>query len=712
MLLKKALPYTLPALIGLALLPIPLLRDFHFESAILAGVVGCFWAGIRATNYSAKQDFFTSLKILVFIYIAGLPLFIYSLFTSCLTIDGIGFWVFIPVPSVFFGAAIGRLIRKFWFPFPKTITTLILIFVGFGVWLFEFLNFPQVYFYNHVWGIWPGPIYDESVLLSGSFFYFRWLTFLWIVLLWVLPGWSKNAQTKLITGLAFVSLVFSYLNLDEAGIISPRESIQYNLGGYHQAEHFDIYFDEEFYTQEEIEYWSLRHEFHFTQVTQLLDIDWPSGRRIESYLYAHAWQKKKITGAKFTSYVPLWLEQDQLHIAKQQLDKVLKHELVHVISKQFGNRLYNGSWSIGLIEGLAVGIAKDASEQTTLHQIVAAEKPHPTAGEMKTALSFSGFYGRAGAISYTTAGSFVDYLLEEYPVGYFKKSYPLFDFESAYPLPFEALVSGWHQTLDAVKVDPIDRRVSEFIFAQRSLFQKTCPHFIPKELQLWDQYLFLKANYDTSSAYRVLDELYTLDSKNSFLKSEWARAQLSQKKFAPIIQSISDGEPSLTLRLLKADALFLNEEFERADSLLLALMPELKASNEQNFRYSPVLREDRVQWDNHVRRSYFNVLPDSALFETLNLPNKMLSLDKALQQKNVFRSKEYAKLLTFHAPDAYWFDIYETTAHLLAYWEETGLAEQWIDLTAALDLRLRYIERLDEQRQWLNFIKNKNDVAD
>lgn len=137
-----------------------------------------------------------------------------------------------------------------------------------------------------------------------------------------------------------------------------------------------MYYDPKFYSEDEIQYWAQRHEFHFDQIVEQLQIDWPTNRKIESYLYNHAWHKKELVGAKFTSYVPVWLEKDQLHIAKEHLEGVLKHELVHVIAKQFGNDLMNASWSIGLIEGVAEAIARDASDVSTLDQIIAAEQPY------------------------------------------------------------------------------------------------------------------------------------------------------------------------------------------------------------------------------------------------------------------------------------------------------------------------------------------------
>ena len=95
------------------------------------------------------------------------------------------------------------------------------------------------------------------------------------------------------------------------------------------------------------------------------------------YIYANEWQKKELVGAKETSYVPIWLTKDQLHIAHNHLASVLEHELVHVVAKDFGNLLFNGSWNIALIEGLAEAVTQGASQHSTLNELVAAQPEFP-----------------------------------------------------------------------------------------------------------------------------------------------------------------------------------------------------------------------------------------------------------------------------------------------------------------------------------------------
>ena len=702
----KGIRYLLLLIPGVLLLTLPLLRDFHLESAMIAGVTGCFWAAINAAATERKSDFWPTLKIAGAIYLMGIPPFIYALLTNCLTFDGFAFWLLTPLPSVFFGAAIGRALKKFGVKRASLLTVLVLLLVAVGVWIVEFFNFPQVYFFNHVWGIWPGPIYDEAVHISGSYIYFRWITFLWVVVLWFLPDRNKNRNTHLVSTAAIIALLLSYVNLDEMRIISPTSAIQERLGAVIESEHFTIYYDSTHFNADETEYWRLKHEFYFEKVINALELVWPEEEKISSYLYAHAWQKKKLTGAKFTSYVPVWLNEGQLHIAKQQLDDVLHHEVVHVISREFGNSLYNGSWSIGLIEGFAEALAKDASSESTLHQIVAAEKPYPTAKEMETVFSMWGFYGNAGAISYTTTGSFIEYLLEEFPASELREAYARGDLEEVYGRPFEELVTGWHQKLEEVQVDSVDRQVSEFIFAQRSLFQKTCPHSVSTEQQLWDDYHRYLASEDTLQANQSLSELYRLNSQNELVFAEWIRSKLYQNQSSEVLAEFNKEDTLLTLKLLKADALLMQSGYEHAVEVLKEVAPDINKSMAPNLKYSLQIRQDSLHWRQLMDQRYQNFLPEVSTFTKLNHPSKMITIQNALRFEKDQKLVEYTKKMISDTFNSDFFDIYLRQIDRLIFLNEFELSESILKELSETELRERYKERLGEMREWQEFIKS------
>ncbi len=706
---RRYLKILLPLALGSLLLLFPLLRDLHFESAFLASIIGCFLAAkVLAKTKDEERSFRLAIGIMGYIYIIAVPLFISSLISGCLTFDGFAFWILLPAPSVFFGASIGRLCRMMNAPMPALFSFLILILCSLGVWMIEFFTLPQVYFFNHVWGTWPGPIYDEALQVSENLLFFRWITILWIILLWILPNWTETSQNRIVTFLALGCLLFSYLNLDEMGIITPRETLKKELSAHLQTTHFDLYFEESNFTEQEIEYWALRHEFHFQQIIDILEIDWPEDRKIESYIYANSWQKKKLVGAKFTSYVPIWLGQDQLHIAKQHLDGVLKHELVHVISKQFGNSLFNGSWSIGMIEGIAEAIAKDASPESTLDQVISAESSYPSPEQMKNALSNSGFYSSASSISYTTAGSFVQFLVNNYPVENFKKAYPSNDFENSYPVSFEELVDGWHQHLKTIEIDSVDKQISEFIFSRRSLFQKHCPHAFTEEQQLWDAYNFHVSNQDSTKALKTIEQLYELSPDNKLITREWLREQLLHRNYATALYAFDATDTLLSLQILNADALFLHGDISSAQKLLQQLKPQIDSSDARNFKYSYKLRSDSLNWNTFLTARYKNKVPLQNDFIKLKTPTQMLILSKAIELGFVTHYLPDESLIISQKPlNTDWFDVYEDIIEQLVFIESIDNTDLLINSLEKLPLRARYSERLSELKEWRNFVYSR-----
>jgi len=578
--------------------------------------------------------------------------------------------------------------------------------VAIGVLLFEFFTLPQVYYFNHVWGSWPGPIYDEEVRITAGLIWFRLTTLLWVLILWQLPSIGSSKKSLVFTSIFGVLLILSFFFQPQLGISTPRSALKSTLGEPFQTEHFQLYYDRTAFNQEEIEYWAARHEFHFLQITEILDVDWPEGRLIESYLYANAWQKKELVGAKFTSYVPVWLEQDQLHIAKEHLEGVLKHELVHVITKQFGNELLNASWSIGLVEGVAEAIARDASRVSTLDQIIAAETPLPTSSEMASALSISGFYASASSISYTTAGSFVSYLLENYPVASFKQAFPGSDFEAAYQLPFDTLVTRWKAQLPVEEVDSVDAQISQFIFSQQSLFQINCPRKIHPVIQGLDKLRYYESKEDSSSAFEAIKKVYAEYPELPLLKQLWASYQLRNQNPDTVLNNINSSDSTLALQLMKADAFFITNQLDSASSILLPLQSNSDFQNDENTQNSFEVRSDSSSWATFTNARYQNRLSTLEAFESSPEPLQWLLVDRAIVLQNSSFLIQYAEIMLQKSPNLTWFDTQESMISMLVYYGEIETARNWIALLRSIELRERFIERVNEQEEWLFFLES------
>jgi hypothetical protein len=698
-----------PILIGIALLFIPLVGDFHIESALLVSLVGCFWGGIQASNKSAERDFYAALRIAGYLFLIGFPLLVNALFTGCFSMHGLAFWLLFPLPSVFFGYAVGRLIRSLHLPYTKVITVGVLIFIGVGILLIELLTYPQVYFFNHVWGGWPGPIYDEVVRVNGATVFFRMLTLLWAALLWHIPDLDKDRYTKWIVGFSVVAILISYTQLTEFGVNSPRSYLQKVLGGHHSTEHFELYYDQRLYSDYEIDLLAKEHEFYFDQIANRLDLPpRDSTHKIESYLYGHAWQKKQLVGAKFTSYVPVWLEQDQLHIAKQQIQSSLKHELVHVMAKEFGN-WFNASWSIGLIEGIAVAVDGGPSSTSTIHQVVVSEKPYPTAKELQRAFSFWGFYGGRSGVNYTTSGSFVRFLIQNYPIEYLKEAYQTGNVQQAYQTDWYTLTNEWNAMLDTVEVDSLDQRVARRIFGMRSLFEKECPHVVSDFATTHDNYRFSLANQDTVQALHFLDEALIEADSAEPIKTEWSYRNLIEGHSEKVRQATTFSDTTVDLQLLYADAFALSDSWKEAEAHLSKGQKLFAEHPDSLLKPALETRSNRRQWAIYRQMTYDNMLPDSAAFNIAIHRTKIRSVRKAIEQERWDKMKLYAGQLLEESLQQKYFDDYQQLIHHLAFHNKMNLAEQLMEQLKDLPLRNRYRERLQQGWEWIQFLKGNKD---
>jgi len=553
----------------------PLLRDLHVESASVATALGTLlatWYFTRPPDPRAPSPW----PILVITMAAfAVPILVRALIASCISLDGILFWLTYPTSALLFGAAVGAFFRSWKIRRPWVPAFLLLLWIALGVWLIEFFTLPQVRFFNHVWGHFPGPIYDEEVLFTHANIHFRFITLLWSAALWLLSLRPLREWAQWILFAVGILLVTTYLRMPDNAVITPRNHIQKVLGGEHKTNHFTIYYDTQAYSEQEVEKWAQLHELYRSHILETLELD-PSSHMLqtESYLYRHVWQKKQLTGAKYTSYVPVWNRIDQTHIAREALEGTLHHELVHVAAKAFGNTIINASWSFGLVEGLAVAVVPDMSDVSTIDQIVAASPNRPDAETLEASLSLRGFYTGRGGVNYTTSGSFVRWLMREYPVSAIKEAYQSGSF-SHYGVPFETLAGRWNAMLDSISVDTTDRLTTERIFSRLSLFELDCPRRVTPLYRAYDRSKNLLMEGDTLSAAEFATKALQFEPANPRLWQDAARLWLMAGKPDRVLAMDADSVTLLPLkRIYHADAYFLKGDTESAERVLAGLLSD------------------------------------------------------------------------------------------------------------------------------------------
>ncbi|HYW35529.1 MAG TPA: hypothetical protein VE868_08995, partial [Balneolaceae bacterium] len=411
-----------------------------------------------------------------------------------------------------------------------------------------------------------------------------------------------------------------------------------------------------------------------------------------------------------TSYVPVWLKQDQLHIAKQQIPSSLKHELVHVLAKQFGNKLFNASWSIGLVEGLAVAISGHESPVATINQIVKSEKPYPTARQMKQAFSPWGFYGGRSAVNYTQSGSFVQYLLQNYPIKDFKHAYRTGDISQAYPVPFKKLVAGWHSALDTVKVDSTAKKAAAMLYSIPSLFQQKCPHVQSAFARHWDQFHYFMAIKDTAKALTHLNEAIQHIPDNHHpapIESQWAYLNLKTGHDRKVRRQASLSDTTSDVLMLYADAFAMNGESRIANKYVDKAAHLLLEKPDSTLQQALYTREHQRLWKYYRAMIYHHKTVSDSVFNTLDSHTRVRAIQQAIEQQNWNRMERYASVDLTHKIHTYNFDTYLHLIEWLAYEGNISAAKRWSKKVQQLPLRARYRQRLGEAKQWIDFLDDK-----
>jgi len=491
---------------------VPLFNYLGFEFSALTSVIASFIGGlvtIALWRSRPAQDKFAPHQIIVDSSQASLlllliPFSIMSLnalvVKNCDYAEGAGFFVLINVPAVLFSNAVAlticMVVRRWW----KTAFTFIFVLVLFHIVYVTFTG-PQIFAFNPIMGFFPGLTYDESLNAFSRLALYRIETLSLVFLLWIIivaaekrrrsrAQWREILTVQQRGGgvvLALVVAGFIWFG-DDIGLSSSEAHIRKELGSQLESEHFVVAYPAAVKHSRAREILNL-HEFFFERISA--DLRVAPRRKIHSFLYVSARQKGMLVGAARTNISKPWLW--QIHINLDDVESSLKHEIVHVMAAEFGFPLLRIGPNSGLIEGLAVAVERmsaDAPIHLAAAQILAVGI-HPN---MESLFSVSGFMKAHPGVSYTLAGSFCRFLIDQYGLRRFKRVYRSGDFPSAYNKNFSSLVGEWRRHLSKFPVKETEKQRAEYLFKRPSIFGKECARTIA-ELNTETREMFVRKDY-------------------------------------------------------------------------------------------------------------------------------------------------------------------------------------------------------------------------
>ena len=404
------------------------------------------------------------------------------------------------------------------------------IVVTFLTFLYNLIFHPPVFGFHAAFGYFPGPIYDEQISITGSLLTARGTALLlaWLFLsisiitlerarlpqLALALNWRKLYRfkprfTEVYPRIQLIALagllLLIYLNRGELGLRPTRGYIEKALGGLHETEHFNIYYEKGSKVEREIEEIARDHEFRHAQLIDYLQTQ-PS-QKVNAYIYTSPEQKKRLIGAGHT------LVEDPLgygyHVNYEPFPHpIIKHEMVHALTTDW-HPFLKVSLKLGLHEGIAVAADWDEGKLTP-HQWSKAMRELGVAPTIEQIMGL-GFWAQASSRSYTLAGSFVRYVVDSYGIETFKRVFPTGNFRGVYGKSLSELKNEWGTFLESVPLTSEDLTIAEHRFTRKSIFQKRCAHEIAElAAKAWRAY----RQSDFARAIRLFNRIHEFDPDN------------------------------------------------------------------------------------------------------------------------------------------------------------------------------------------------------
>jgi hypothetical protein len=209
----------------------------------------------------------------------------------------------------------------------------------------------------------------------------------------------------------------------------------------------------------------------------------PAGK-LRSFYFADGDQKARWFGARGVEMAKPWRR--EIYLDHRGFPHgSLRHEIAHAVASAFGDPVFgiaarHGVFaSPGLIEGLAVAIDWPGSyDRPTPHEAVRAMQEmgvEPAIGQL---LSLE-FFSVSSARGYTTAGSFLRFLLDRHGPAKLRALYRSGgDFAAAYGAPLATLEGEWRKMIATIVLPAGSSEAQRERFRGGSVFARPCPHAI------------------------------------------------------------------------------------------------------------------------------------------------------------------------------------------------------------------------------------------
>ncbi len=503
-----------------------LLDVLGYEYAALIAILVSFYSGIagafRANSATKKNE--SVVAAFGAVLIRGLGMICFALVVSvcstyfvrhCHVGAGLKLFAFITLPALFHFAALGVLLGVVFRRRAFAIVALILYVIACAAHSAYQFWWAQQVPSNLILGFVNGSGYagfSDQLFWTPAFVYFRALVLV-VGVGYLAVAFAMRQPRVRMVGFATIAIVVIVVGIalwspDKWGIGNGRTRISTQLAKTYETDHVVLHYADGTAVAAHIAKIAEDYEWFFHQLSGVLNHT-PTWK-VQSYIYADANQMKEATGADGYIFTQPW--HHEIHIPYDDSSDgvdgdTLKHEMVHLVMGDFGDRFLHININRGILEGTAVAIADDLFRGPGFQDTAAAarESGHLTPATILFSQSGFGFGDASISKSYTLSGSFIGFLIDKYGIGKLESLYNTSDFAGTYGRSLEVLNTEWQDYLAGVHADEREVKRIAYLYDDavfRPLFKNECPRIGSREASPYElaNNLFREKRYAESIA--------------------------------------------------------------------------------------------------------------------------------------------------------------------------------------------------------------------
>ncbi len=471
-----------------ALVQFPLTNVFGYEFAALNAVLLSFLSAVYSVIHfkkyfkeEEKPKPFALLKVFSIFLLVPILISISNSFINgfCSFFDGLSFYIVLTVPAVIVGGSLALISISIFKRF-NFLLVIILYLAILSITFFELLNNPQIYFFNPVFGFFPGTIYDEGLSVSSKLLNYRIINVLFFgsitLLLRKRIQEKKRNGIKLVFLFLLISAVFYYFS-PQLGFSTTFNKLNSELPVIIGSKNFIIHSDKTI-DEKELKIIVLYHEYYLKEIETYFEVKQTD--KIQSYLFRDNDQKKDLFGSGNADVAKPWL--NTIYVSITSWEHTLKHELAHCVSANFGTGLFelSGDLNPALIEGIAEAV-DNSYDENEIHYLASLAFNNDYKEDILSTFSGLNFFASNSSLSYVFSGSFVRFLIHNYGITKFKEYYVTNDFENTYSIKLQQVTNEYYAFLkDYQSIYNEDQ--AHYYFGRRAIFGKVCARFISDRL--------------------------------------------------------------------------------------------------------------------------------------------------------------------------------------------------------------------------------------